>query len=350
MTPSNRQSNIELLRILSMFGVLILHADFGALGEPSHAELLSTPSYTISRSFIEAFTIMAVNVFVMISGWFGIKFRYSSLCNLLFQCAFFFFGIFGVLKITGLSDTQVTRAVYMCLMLSENAWFVKAYIGMYLFAPVMNAFVKLTSRKQFKVFLISFFTFQSLYGWLSNGAPYIASGYSAFSFMGLYLLARYIKIYQPRWSQLRKLTDFGIYFLLSCTTAAGFTLGLYLDSPPIFYLMAKYSSILIIAAALFLLLGFSKMSFENKAINWIAESCFAVYLFHFIIFPEYMSPAIAHIGAEYRGILMVVCIFALLMAFFATAITIDKLRLFVWNHTIKHCFDKTRENEHNTSH
>lgn len=38
-----RLSNIELLRILSMLGVLIVHADFGALGEPTRTELLSTP-------------------------------------------------------------------------------------------------------------------------------------------------------------------------------------------------------------------------------------------------------------------------------------------------------------------
>lgn len=43
-----RLSNIELLRILSMLGVLIVHADFGALGEPTRAELLSTPTYTVS--------------------------------------------------------------------------------------------------------------------------------------------------------------------------------------------------------------------------------------------------------------------------------------------------------------
>lgn len=62
-----RLSNIELLRILSMLGVLIVHADFGALGEPTRAELLSTPTYTVIRTSLEAFAIVAVNVFVLIS-------------------------------------------------------------------------------------------------------------------------------------------------------------------------------------------------------------------------------------------------------------------------------------------
>lgn len=147
-----RLSNIELLRILSMLGVLIVHADFGALGEPTRAELLSTPTYTVIRTSLEAFAIVAVNVFVLISGWFGINFRWSSLCKLLFQCVFFFFGIYFICYIFGLVEIRPLKGVYMSLMLSENAWFVKSYLGMFLFAPVMNAFIESASKKQIKIF------------------------------------------------------------------------------------------------------------------------------------------------------------------------------------------------------
>ena len=77
MTAKSRLSNIELLRIFSMFGVLIVHADFGALGNPTHTELFFTPVFTIMRTFIEAFAIVAVNVFVLISGWFGINYCFN---------------------------------------------------------------------------------------------------------------------------------------------------------------------------------------------------------------------------------------------------------------------------------
>ena len=84
-----RLSNIELLRIVSMFCVLIVHADYGALGWPDQSELFSNTNYTIIRTIIESLAIVAVNVFVLISGWFGIKFKWNSLLKLLFQCAFF---------------------------------------------------------------------------------------------------------------------------------------------------------------------------------------------------------------------------------------------------------------------
>lgn len=325
-----RQSNIELLRILSMFGVLIVHADFGALGWPSHTELLSNTHYTILRTFIEAFAIVAVNIFVLISGWFGINFRWSSLLNLLFQCMFFFFGIYIIGRFCGFIQIGLFKGIYMCLMMSENAWFVKSYLGMYIFAPVMNAFIAHSSEKQIRTFLFSFFIFQSIYGWISNGAMFIQDGYSTFSFMGLYLLARYVYIYKPKWSQGSIYKNFTIYAILSITTAIAIILFIYLDTF-YFYIFTKYSSILIIGAALFLLLTFNKLSFHSKFINWIAASCFAVYLFHFIIFHQFMRPRILSISVQYNGLIMVFLIFASLLAFYITAILIDKIRLAMWN-------------------
>lgn len=326
-----RLSNIELLRVFSMFGVLIVHSDFGALKEPTFSELLSSPGYTIIRTFIEAFAIVAVNVFVLISGWFGINFRWSSLSKLLFQCAFFFFGIYSLLYICGLTEIGLLKGIYMCLMLSENAWFVKSYMGMFIFAPVMNAFIEHTTKKQIKIFLISFYIFQSVYGWISNGASYIAGGYSAFSFMGLYLLARYVRVYKPQWSQWDIQKDFVMYVLFSTMTALCLLLFIYLDIYPLFAMFCKYSSVLMIAAALFLLLAFSKISFSNKYVNRIAASCFAVYLFHFILFPQYMCSWIQFIASKYSGIVMFGLIIAILLGFYVMAILLDQIRIVLWN-------------------
>lgn len=330
INSKSRLSSIELLRLLSMFGVLIVHADFGALGWPSQSELLSTPIYTILRIFIEAFAIVAVNVFVLISGWFGIKFRWSSLFKLLFQCAFFFFGIYFIGRICNLTQISFFKGIYMCLMMSENAWFIKCYIGMYIFAPVMNSFIANSSEKQIKTFLLLFFVFQSIYGWISNGAAFIKDGYSAFSFMGLYILARYIAIYRPLWSKGSIYKDFIMYIILSTATATGIITFLYFGN---FYhiIFLKYCSIFIICAALFLLLAFSKLSFYNKFVNWIAASCLAVYLFHFILFAQIMRPWIQNIASKYNGLIMIFLIFILLSAFYIFAILIDKIRLSIWN-------------------
>lgn len=68
-----RQSNIELLRIVAMLFVLILHADYMALKAPTLAEITGAPFQSALPIFAETASIVAVNVFVMISGWFGLR-------------------------------------------------------------------------------------------------------------------------------------------------------------------------------------------------------------------------------------------------------------------------------------
>ena len=64
---------------------------------------------------------------------------------------------------------------------------------------VLNAFIEQASQKDFRNVLIAFFTFEFIYGWIFSGSTqHIQDGYSTISFIGLYLLARYVRLYQPR--------------------------------------------------------------------------------------------------------------------------------------------------------
>lgn len=339
MDKKVRLSNLELLRLIAMFGVLAVHTDFGALGTPDKAELTHNTFYCITRTAIEMFAIVAVNVFVLISGWFGINFRWKGLSNLLFQCAFFFFGIYFACVLTGIKDFGL-NGLYMCLMMSSNAWFVKAYLGMYILAPVMNAFAANADRKTFARLLLCFFAFQSIYGWFSNGAQYIDKGYSAFSFMGLYLLARYVRIYRPSWSRWSAFRSFAAYAATALSGAVLFLAFLLADLPAMSYIMISYTSPFIIASAIFLLMTFDRFKIQSRTINTVAASCFAVYLFHFILFPTFMNPWIQQIAATHNGVAEFALITSLLLAFFTAAILIDRIRLFLWNRFMMPLFDR----------
>lgn len=330
-TNKQRLSNVELLRILAMFGVLIVHTDFGALHNPESAELISSPVYGLSRIFIEAFALVSVNVFVLISGWFGITFKWRGIANLLFQTLFFFFSIYASLLIFSpqLVEGGGLSNVYKCLMLSDNAWFVKAYLGMYILAPAINAMIKYMPRTKVKAVIISFFVFQTIYGWISNGASWILMGYSTFSFVGLYLLARYMRTYRPSCATRKRSFDMTMYVLCSLITGIAMTFLVWLNSPQWNKFM-EYTSPLLIIASWYLLLFFVKTPFISKAVNWIAASCFAVYLMHFMIFPKVMRPTIQAIAIEYSGITMFILLAALLIAFFSVAILVDKVRLYIW--------------------
>lgn len=88
-----RLSNIELLRILSMFMILGLHANFVALPRPDNAFIIANPIESSLRIFLEYLCIVSVDVFVLISGWFRIKATTRSITNFLYQIVFFWGGL-----------------------------------------------------------------------------------------------------------------------------------------------------------------------------------------------------------------------------------------------------------------
>lgn len=334
MTNSKiRLSNLELLRIISMFFVLIVHANFKVLGVPSYEIIKNNPSYALIQIMIESFAIVCVNAFILISGWFGINFKLKSLYSLLFQCAFFLFGIYAFTLLTGIESFTIS-GLKSCLMLTENVWFVKSYLGLYILAPALNLFTEKADQKNFKILLLSFFIFQSIYGWYSTGATYIEKGYSAFSFIGLYLLARYIRIYQPKFSTWNAKLDIIGYILLSMITSLLLAITCYYNLIGYFYSLLFYTSPFIIMASVFLLLYFSKITFYSKTINWIAASCFSVYLFHFILWEKYMEPSILSLSQNNTGISLLIKISINLIIFFSSAIIIDKIRIYIWNKLI----------------
>lgn len=189
-----RESNFELLRIISMFMILALHADFYSLGEPGVEDFRCSPLSASTRLLVEMMSIVSVNVFVMISGWFGIKSSIKGLANFVFQCLFFLVGIYAVALLFG-SVPLSAKGIALCLGFCHGSnWFIRAYLGLFILSPILNAFLERCTRRQLEYVLISFYTFQTIYGFIGN-VDFFCSGYSTFSFIGLYLLSRYLKLY-----------------------------------------------------------------------------------------------------------------------------------------------------------
>lgn len=85
----NRDSNLELLRIFSMLFVLVLHFNGLALPFPTHEDLCQGISFSeISQMAIESFALVAVNCFILISGYFGTSLSCIIWCPYLYNVSF----------------------------------------------------------------------------------------------------------------------------------------------------------------------------------------------------------------------------------------------------------------------
>ena len=194
ITKGPRDTNFELLRIIAMFMVLIVHADFYTLGGPSFTDFIDNPINSWARTLFQASSRGCVNIFVMISGWFGIRATLKGALSFLFQCFYFYFGILIVSFLLGYESINLHNFA-TCLCLNDTTgWFIKSYLALYILSPVLNKFLENSSKQQILFVLIAFYCLQTIYTF-TKATPYIASGYSPFSFIGLYILARFIKSY-----------------------------------------------------------------------------------------------------------------------------------------------------------
>lgn len=321
-----RESNIELLRIIAMFLVLIVHSDFFSLGAPSVIDIRMNFTDSFLRVFFQSLSIACVDIFVFISGWFGIKPKVQGLCNYIFQCLFFLIGIYIVCLVAGISSFSI-MGIRGCFAATPLNWFIKAYLLLYILSPVLNAFVDSASRIQFKSLLIAFYLFQFTYGWVfASSTSFIQDGYSTISFIGLYLLARYLRLYRPTFTNFRWSTD----FIIVCSLVIGTTI-LYFISPEVGNRFLNYISPTTILISIFVILAFSKFRINSKFVNWCAASSFAVFLLHTnpnVIWHFQAMCVRLHNSLSplfYWGGLVII-----LLIIFILAIVFDQMRILIW--------------------
>jgi len=84
-----------------MIFILILHADCLSFGFPSTQEIAASPVSAFLRTWLETIAVVAVNTFVLISGYFGIRLRADRFMGLLFQSVFYILGVYLVLVAIG---------------------------------------------------------------------------------------------------------------------------------------------------------------------------------------------------------------------------------------------------------
>lgn len=322
-----RESGIELLRIVAMFLVLVVHANFFSLGEPQLEKYTFTGCTSV---IIQCIAIVCVNVFVMISGWFGIKPKAKGISAFLFQVLFFFCGILLVLVLSGLEPYNIKSCAYCLLLLPQN-WFIKAYLLLYIIAPVLNAYCEHTDRNTQRNLLIFFYCFQTLYGWAVPGVDTFGGGYSTISFIGLYLLMQYVRKSKNSILNFNSSKNLLIFLLITGVSAFLYIIGSWYGIKQVSMLFC-YNNPLVIIASLNFFLSFRQLKFTSKTINWVAGSAFAVYLLHTFppVLQNYYKPTVNAIFKHWNGIdAMMICI-GFMALVFMVAILIDQLRKFVW--------------------
>lgn len=277
-----RDTNIELLRIISMLGVVILHIVNSSMGG---GLLLATKTESVlAMNLLEACFVCAVNVYVLISGYYlSINNRRNIVKALELFALVIALQLFGYL----LGDNNCSvLGVLNCLIPSN--WFVMLYVGLYFISPFLNIVIEKLSKKQYLWFLIIIVLFFSLYPTLIDLIESLAgiagrygtstismqgsqSGYTIVNFVLIYFIGGFLRKFGLENYKKRYVLLLFVVFVLA-------TLGwLYLD----FGSGQAYCNPLVIFEAVTIFIFFKKLNLPNlKPILWFSAASFMVYLTH----------------------------------------------------------------------
>ncbi len=324
-----RQSGMELLRLISMMLVLAMHANYFSLGIPGPGEFAAAPAATAVRVAAEHLSVVGVNVFVLISGWFGIRPRWQGIGGLLFAVAFLSVVTTAVFAAAGL-PLSAGATVLAGATIGSAYWFIVAYAGLYILSPVLNAYAGQASQRSLGRFLACFFAFEFVYGFATDSGLF-NSGYSIVSFAGLYLLARYARRSTGRWTRLGSGTYLAAYAATMLTSAAVYIALIALTDHGDGERLIAYTSPFVIAGSLALTLAFSRLRLQSRTVNSMAESCPAIYLIHChpLVLPLYAT-FFRRLYDSLDGAAFAAAAAGCIVAVAAACIAADRVRLACW--------------------
>ena len=268
-----RESSLDLLRILSMFMIVVIHSQtFGIFhyGSPTGFNLFLL--YLIRTLFI-----VASNCYVLISGYFLIQKSYKrkKVAFFVIEVSMYSVFIYLCLVIFGAIPFSISEFIHSCLVLFYgNYWFATLYLILYLLSPFLTRFLRQLSKQKFQQLLfitLLIFSFWSTF----SGLPILGmnEGYSIGTFILLYFIGAYIQLYDfPMfWKK-------GWYLFHYVNISVGIALYLFLVGYEDWILY--YHSPLILLSSIFLFLFFKNSSRNINGLSKIVPFIFGVYLIH----------------------------------------------------------------------
>lgn len=278
-----RNLNFELLRIVAMFMVVLLHVNLmgGVLRGVNYNENLS--GFLVSR-FMEYLCIIAVNLYVMISGYYlsvsARPFKMAKLLHILCMTMFWSWLIGGAAcyflgaNLNGFIMTGIFP------VLGRNYWFVTDYVVMYLLSPFYNILLAHLSQKQhgYLLFVLGFF-FSLVIG--AFDPIQLGQGYNLYWFTLLYILAAYIRKYPVRIKKSRCMMLW-LAILLFQTCSSYLLARFHLNFIAARFFDFNYNSIWVLINSICCFMLFKDMQIKRgaKFIKFLAPLTFGIYLIH----------------------------------------------------------------------
>lgn len=281
-TNINRQNNFDLLRILSTFAVIIIHANATIANDNN----ISLVGYN-AQNLINVITRFSVPCFVMMSGAFILNDNKNADYKRFYAKSFYKIGIpliiFSIVTI-GLSEFSAIMnngnllAPLVNLLAGDfsNYWFMFMLIGLYFLAPIIIRIRATISNKTYCIVSIIWLVIACI----SQSTSTYQVSYSfgvVFAFLAFFLIGNVI------YENCRKMKKFfSVIFVFGAICVFTLTYVIRCRTGFSLYVVNPYTSWfspLIVVASILLFIGFANMRVDINC-SKLSSTTFIIYLFH----------------------------------------------------------------------
>ena len=321
---NNRDSNIELARIVAMAMIVIWHFILhGLQGEDRFLAIDSFGPLHADQYIqlgISTLCIVGVNLFVLISGFYKIKLKWKSILNYYLLCMFWNAVILAIsCAYQSVSPKDIINVFFISKM---SNWFFRAYFILLLVSPILNYAMAAFSIKQFRIIVLILLILTCVSGWLFHNGN--SDGYNAYQLLTIYVFGGYIAK-EEFFNKIKSGQALLLFFAFSALN--------YISMMAVYYLFGKeittllhYNYLLLILQSVSLFCFFKQMKLKSPAVNIVASTVVAALFVQQAI----EVPLYAYIHSDYmsNGFTGKLFLFlaAVFIAIFIVAFVIEGLR------------------------
>lgn len=141
-----------------------------------------------SAIIVNGFCYIAVNCFILISGYFGIKLKFRGILRLYLFCVFY--SIWGFFISGEPFDKHWLYSIVLPFSHTKK-WFITCYVVLYLLSPLLNKAIENLKKNEY-ILVILLLTISNMYfGYVWH--KYNTNGYNVAQFVYLYVIGGYLR-------------------------------------------------------------------------------------------------------------------------------------------------------------
>lgn len=284
---SERQSNLELFRIITMLLIVahhyVVNSGLMSVGGPIDTNPMSF--HSVFLLLFGAWGKIGINCFVLFSGYFmcNKSITLKKYLKLLCEVMFYRIVIAAIFWITGYEKFAVSGLIKVLVPIRTlGDGFTSAYLVFFLFIPFLNILVHHLSEKQ-HIRLLALVSFAYIFLGTFGPITSVTMNYASW-FMVLYLISSYFRLYPKRLFDNTKV--WGIATILCIVISAASVIvctfiGMKLNKRLYYNFVSDSNTLLAVLTGISAFLFFKNVKIrQSRFINAVASTTFGVLCIH----------------------------------------------------------------------